>query len=90
MADLFENLFGYKKVNIYDAAKTRKDRRYYLPFNYKDTLIDRNVSRHLMRNATLRAFMIFVNDYLYNITVGIKSLKNYKNYTVKKDDSNTK
>jgi len=90
MAGLFDNLFGYKKVKLYDATKTRKDTRYYQPFNYKDSLIERNVSRHLLRNATLRAFMIFVNDYLYNVIIGIRSLKNYKNYTVKKDDPNTK
>lgn len=90
MAGLFDNLFGYKKVKLYDATKKRKDDRYYTPFNYKDTLIDRMVSRHLLRNETLRFFMIFVNDYIYSITVGIRSLKNYKNYTVKSDDQNTK
>jgi hypothetical protein len=90
MASLFDNLFGYKKVKLYDTTKTRKDRRYYQPFNYKDALINKNVSRHLLRNNTLKFFMIFVNDYLYNIIVGIRGLKNYKNYTVKKDDPNTK
>jgi hypothetical protein len=90
MAGLFDNLFNYKRVKLYDAQKTRKDDRYYQPFDYKDSLITKNVSRHLLRNATLTAFMVFVNDYLFNIIIGIRSLKNYKNYTVKKDDPNTK
>lgn len=90
MASLFDNLFSYKKVRLYDVTKTRRDRRYYQPLNYKDSLINKNVSRHLLRNNTLKFFMIFVNDYLYNIIVGIRGLKNYKNYTVKKDDPNTK
>ena len=90
MASLFDNLFGYKKVNLYDAAKTRKDDRFYGPFDYKHRLMQRSLSRHLLRNSTIQSFLIFLNDYFFNIIVGIRTLKNYKNYTVKKDDPNTK
>lgn len=90
MAGLFDNLFGYKKVKLYDSVKTRNDERLYLPNNYKDSLMERNLSKHLLRNATVRAFLIFVNDYIYELMGGIRQLKNYKNYTVKKDDTNTK
>jgi hypothetical protein len=90
MAGLFDNLFGYKKVKLYDSVKTRSDVRLNAPNNYKDSLMERSLSRHLLRNATVRAFLIFVNDYIYEIMGGIRHLKNFKNYTVKKDDTNTK
>lgn len=90
MAGLFDNLFGYKKVKLYDSVKTRSDVRLYAPNNYKDNLMEKNLSRHLLRNATVRAFLIFVNDYIYELMGGIRHLKNFKNYTVKKDDTNTK
>lgn len=90
MAGLFDNLFGYKRVKLYDVAKTRNDVRLNRPNQYSDNLISRNVSTHLLRNATVKAFLLFVNDYMLTVIKGIRHLKNYKNYTVDKDDNNTR
>jgi hypothetical protein len=87
---LFDGLFKYKEAKLYDAAKSRKDSRLHTPYDYRETLVNNSVSRFILRNQTIRYFLIFLNDYLYNVTKGIRHLKSYKNYTVKKDDQNVR
>jgi hypothetical protein len=90
MTNLFDNLYRYKRPRLYDIAKTRKDERLHQPYDYRTTLMNNSISRHILRNAMVRYFIGFINDYIYEMTNGIRYLKNYKNYTVKKDDKNVR
>lgn len=84
----FKDLLKYKLKNLYDGAKTRKDNRLNLGFDYRDSLMQRNLSNHILRNQTMSDFIGFLNDYMYNILSSVKKLKQFKNYTVKKNDTN--
>lgn len=90
MESLFKDLLKYKLVNLYSSSKTRKDNRLHLGFDYSNKLMQRNLSSHILRNQTILDFIGFLNDYLFNLIGGIKSLQQWKNYTVKKDDRNIK
>jgi len=85
--NLFQDLFKYKLVNLYDYKKTRKDNRLNLGYDYSERLINDNVSQHILRNDIVNTFVLFLNDYFYRIIKSIKSLQGYKNYTIKKDDT---
>lgn len=91
---LFDNLFGYKRIKRYDAAKTRKDERLHTGYNYNSLppseFIGRALSGHIQRNETMQHFLIFLEDGIKNLLKGTRYLKNYKNYTVKKDDNQTR
>lgn len=84
--NLFQDLLKYKLVKLYDIKKARKDNRLNLGHDYKDTLMNDNVSSHIQRNDTMFTFLSFINDYLYNTISAVRYLKVYKNFTVKKDD----
>jgi len=84
----FKDLLKYKLKSLYDGAKTRKDNRLNLGFDYRDSLMQRNLSDHILRNQTMLDFIGFLNDYMYNILSSVKKLKQFKNYTVKKNDTN--
>ena len=86
----FKDLLTYKRKKIYDIAKHRKDIRLNLGYDYKDNLVNKMSSNHIQRNQTIREFMLFINDYFYNIIKGVKYLKVFKNYTVEKDDINVR
>jgi len=86
--NLFKDLFKYKLVNLYDYKKTRKDNRLNLGYNYSDKLLNDNLSQHIQRNDILSTFILFLNDYFYRIVKSVKTLQGYKNYTIKKDDTN--
>jgi len=88
MESLFKDLLKYKLSNLYEGAKTRKDNRLNLGFNYSDQLMQRNLSSHIQRNQTMREFIGFLNDYLMNLIRSVKQLQQWKNFTVKKDDIN--
>jgi hypothetical protein len=48
------------------------------------------LSKHIQRNQTMREFILFLDDAILNMLRGIRFLKVYNNYTVKKDDKNTR
>lgn len=85
--NLFQDLFKYKLVRLYDYKKSRKDNRLNLGYDYKDRLLNDNLSQHIQRNDIVKTFLLFVNDYFYTIIKSIKNLQGYKNYTIKKDDT---
>ncbi|MDA9262907.1 hypothetical protein OAC86_00305 [bacterium] len=83
----FKDLLGYKSEKLYDVKKKRQDIRYNIGRDYKEDGILRNsVSPFILRSQTLSEFVGFLDDSLYNITSGIRFLKNFKNYTTEKDD----
>ena len=84
---LFKNIGGYDKVSLYDKSKTRKDIKYNIGLDSKVVgILSRSVSPFILRSETMRNFVKFLDDYLYNLLTGVKYLKNYKNFTSKKDD----
>jgi len=88
MESLFKNLLKYKLKNLYSGAKTRKDNRLNTGHDYSNSLMQNNLSRHILRNQTMTDFISFLNDYLTHILDSVKSLQQWKNYTVKKDNKN--
>jgi len=86
----FKDLLVYRRKKIYDIAKHRKDDRLNTGYDYKDKLFNLMVSKHILRNQNMREFMLFLNDYFYNIIKGVKYLKVFKNYTIEKDDTNVR
>jgi hypothetical protein len=86
--NIFKDLFKYKLVKLYDYKNTRKDNRLNLGYDYKDKLFNDNLSQHIQRNDIVYTFLVFLNDYFYRIIRAIKTLQGYKNYTIKKDDTN--
>ena len=86
----FKDLLRYKRVKVYDVAKHRKDSRLNTGYDYKDNLFNLMTSKHIRRNQIIKEFMLFLNDYLYNVIKGVKYLKVFKNYTVEKDDTNVR
>ena len=87
MESLFKDLLRYKLLNLYDAAKTRKDSRTDLGINYGDKLMQRNLSSHILRSQTMSDFIGFLNDYMMNIIKTIKKAQQWSNFTVKKEDT---
>lgn len=90
MEELFKDLLKYKRKNLYSGAKTRNDKRLNLGFDYENSLMQRNISNHILRNSTINDFISFLNDYLFNTIKSIKKLQQWKNFTVDKDDTNSK
>jgi hypothetical protein len=87
MASLFKGLLGYKRKKLYDYAKSRKDNRLHLGYDYSEDLMRNTLSDHILRNSVMNDFTSLINDYVINLVSGIRRLKLYKNYTVKKDDT---
>jgi hypothetical protein len=85
--NLFQDLFKYRLVKLYDYKKSRKDNRLNLGHDYKDNLLNNSLSKHIQRNDLMRTFILFLNDYFYKVIGSIKNLQGYKNYTIKKDDT---
>lgn len=91
---LFDNLFGYRRVRRYDSVKIRKDSRLHTGYDYENLppseFIGRALSGHIQRNEIIRYFLMFLDDNLKTLLRGVRYLKNYKNYTVKEDDNQTR
>lgn len=85
----FKDLLIYKRKNLYDVAKHRKDSKFNNGFDYKDKMFGLMLSKHIQRNQTIRDFILFLNDYFYNVISGVKYLKLYKNYTIENNITNT-
>tara|TARA_A100001037_G_C15153237_1_gene641155 strand:+ start:11895 stop:12164 length:270 start_codon:yes stop_codon:yes gene_type:complete len=85
---LYSDLYRYKREKLYSAKKSRKDSRKYLGFDYSDNLLQNSLSSHILRNQTISDFVEFLTDYYYNTIKQIRVMKNWKNYTSKKDDKN--
>lgn len=90
MESLYKDLLKYKLRNLYSGAKTRKDSRLNTGYDYTESLMQNNLSNHIIRNQTMFDFISFLNDYLVNVISSVKKLQQWKNFTVKKDDINIK
>tara|TARA_B100000900_G_C20600006_1_gene725076 strand:- start:4498 stop:4767 length:270 start_codon:yes stop_codon:yes gene_type:complete len=85
---LYDDLYRYKRENRYNYHKIRKDSRKYMGYDYSNDLIKSKISSHIFRNETMNTFIEFLQDYYMNTISQIRKMKNWKNYTVHKDDKN--
>jgi hypothetical protein len=88
---LFKDLLVYKRKRLYKIAKHRKDENLNVKYDYKKHgLLKNQVSPHIMRNQTMREFLLFVNDYMVALLDQVRYLKNFGNFTVEKDEERTR
>ena len=84
---LFKDLLVYKRKRLYKIAKHRRDDLKNTKYDYKQNgLLQNQLSKFIQRNQTMRDFISVVNDYIVVLLDQVRYLKNYKNFTVEKDD----
>jgi len=88
---LFKDLLVYRRKRLYNVAKHRKDQNLNVKYDYKKNgLLQNQLSQHIQRNQTMREFLMLVNDYIVSLLDQVRYLKNYKNFTIEKDDERTR
>ena len=87
---LYDGLYRYKRVKLYDTRKEAKNNKKYLGFDYRNTFMINFLSRHIWRNDRMYDFLGFCTDYFYNTIKQIRVMKNWKNYTSNKDDKSVR
>ena len=72
---------------LYSLKNKRKDVRLNNGVRkHGQEILGRSLSPFILRNTTLRYFVDILNTAILNILKGPAYLKNYKNFTTKKDD----
>ena len=87
---LFKDLKAYKRKRLYKIAKHRKDDLKNTRYDYDNILLQNQLSRFIQRNQTMREFLGFINDIIINLLRQVRYLRNFKNFTVEKDDDRTR
>lgn len=87
---LFKDLGVYKRKRLYKIAKHRKDDLKNTRYDYDNILLQNQLSRFIQRNQTMREFLGFINDIIINLLRQVRYLRNFKNFTVEKDDDRTR
>lgn len=87
---LFKDLLVYKRKRLYKIAKHRKDDLKNTRYDYDNILLQKQLSRFIQRNQTMREFLGFINDIIINLLRQVRYLRNFKNFTVEKDDDRTR
>jgi len=87
---LFKDLRVYKRKRLYKIAKHRKDDLKNTRYDYDNSLLQNQLSRFIQRNQTMREFLGFINDIITNVLTQVRYLRNFKNFTVEKDDDRTR
>ena len=88
---LFNNIRTYKRKRLYKIAKHRRDNLKNIRYDYdKNGLLKNQLSRFIQRNQVMREFLGFIDDMMTNVLRQVRYLRNYKNFTVEKDDDRTR
>jgi len=88
---LFNNIRAYKRKRLYKIAKHRRDDLKNIRYDYdKNGLLKNKLSRFIQRNQVMREFLGFIDDMMTNVLRQVRYLRNYKNFTVEKDDDRTR
>jgi hypothetical protein len=76
--------------NLYDQSYKYGENRKNLGFDYreKDVLVKKTMMPRLFLNDNVKNFLSYVNDVMVNNIDSVKIIRNFFNYTVKKDDIN--
>jgi hypothetical protein len=76
------------KDSIYRETFSRKDRRLYSGYDYKDNIMKNTLSSQMFGvNETLDRFIKSVNDSIYEWIESVKTIKTYANPAVDKNDN---
>ena len=54
--------FSYKKPSLYNLAKTAGEERLNIAYDYRNEIISRNISKHLLRVPIIYYFSIYLNE----------------------------
>ena len=84
---LVTNLFKSRRKRNYDVRKSVVDNRKHLGNPYRNNLLKNSLSSYIFRNTYMNDFVIFIQQVLSDLVDTVGTLKAYKSYTVKKDDS---
>jgi hypothetical protein len=84
---LVTNLFKSRRKRNYNVRKSIVDDRKNLGNPYRNNLLKNSLSSYIFRNVYMNDFVIFIQQVLSDLVDTVGTLKAYKSYTVKKDDS---
>lgn len=79
------NLKSYKKESLYKIALTKGEQRKNLGYNFKETLMEKTLSKHIVRNKTITGVLSYITDYFVNLIKAVKWIQIHRVYTVDKD-----
>jgi hypothetical protein len=71
--------------NIYDVRDTVND-NLYTGFNYKDQILKRSLANVIFRDPIKDGILQYYNKVVFGLIETTKQIKNYVNYTVKKNN----
>jgi len=76
--------------NLYENAYEQGSKRKNKGFDYheEDVIVKRTMMPRLFQNATTAGFLRYINNVLVNNIDSVKIIRNFFNYTVKKNDTN--
>lgn len=77
--------FGYKKPSLYNIAKTAGEERLNIAYDYRNEVMIRNISPHLLRVPIINYFVIYLNDYFVNLISATKIVRIFRVFSVNKD-----
>jgi hypothetical protein len=80
-----EGRFSYKKPSLYSLAKTQGEMRLNIDFDYRNDVIKRSVSNHLLRVPIVYWFTVYMNDYFVNLIDTTKKVRIFRVFSVNKD-----
>jgi hypothetical protein len=75
---------------LYESSYAYGESRKNLGFNYreKDILLKKTMMPRMFLNDTVKDFLSYINDVMVNNIDSVKVIRNFFNFTVKKDDIN--
>lgn len=81
-----------KPTNLYEKQYKYGENLKNLGFDYhqEDMLLKKSMMPRMFLNANVKGFLSYVNNVMVNNIDAVKILKNFINFTVKKNDMNTK
>jgi len=77
--------------NLYENSLKFGENRKNLGFNYheKDILLKKTMMPRMFQNENVAGFLTRINNIMVNNIDSVKIIRNFFNYTVKKNDMNT-
>ena len=80
-----------KPKNLFEKARRSQDKRKNLGFNYheENILLKKTMMPRMFLNENVTGFLTYINNVMVNNIDSVKIIRNFFNYTVKKDDMNT-
>jgi len=75
---------------LYESSYSYGESRKNLGFNYreKDVLLKKTMMPRMFLNDTVKDFLSYINNVMVNNIDSVKVIRNFFNFTVKKDDIN--